>query len=193
MRAKLIVGVMGMFGVVGCAASNGGVGARGVAMAQAEGLRAGEARVVDAHINPRVQVHVTAEGGAIAVRFAHPRAVGALVRLSAESLRPVSPEEQVEAEHPTAPPMGAVRLVLHDGRFVVCWRQGNIESGYRMMARAWTAAGSPVGEPVPISPPEADVLGAPDLVAIDGEHAVAAFAATSGERFELLAVSLEIL
>jgi len=38
-----------------------------------------------------------------------------------------------------------------------------------------------------------DVFATPDLVAVDGDHAVATFAAMSGERFELLAVSLEVL
>jgi hypothetical protein len=89
-------------------------------------VRAGKARVVDEHINPRVPVHVTAYGGAITVRFAHPRA-------------------------------------------------------------------APLGQPVPISPPDTDVFDAPELLAIDGEHAVAAFVAMSGERSQLLAVPLEVL
>jgi hypothetical protein len=165
----------------------------GVAMRQAEGIRAGAARVVGARVNPRVPVHLTAEGRSVAVRFAHPHAAGAIVRLEANSLAPVSPEEPAETEHPTAPATGPVRIALRHGRFVVCWRRGDIESGYRLMAQAWTAGGSPLGDPVVISPPEADVLGAPELVAVDGEHAVAAFAAISGERFDLLAVSLEVL
>jgi hypothetical protein len=61
------------------------------------------------------------------------------------------------------------------------------------MAQEWTAYGSRVGTAVPISPPDADVIAVPQLVSIDGRHAVAAFVATSGERFELLAVSLEVL
>ena len=61
------------------------------------------------------------------------------------------------------------------------------------MAKAWTAGGSPVGTAVMVSPPGEDVLGAPDLVGIDGERVVAMFAATAGERFDLLAVSLKVL
>jgi hypothetical protein len=195
MPAMWIAGLLGMCGLMGCEPSNGvrARDARGVAMSQTEGVRAGEARVVDERINPRVPVHVTAEGGAITVRFAHPRDVGALARLNPESLTPVSPEERVEAEHPTAPATGAVRVVMRDGTFVVCWRRGNVESGYRLMAQAWTADGAPLGQPVPISPPDADVPDAPELLAIDGEHAVATFVAMSGGRFRLLAVPLEVL
>jgi hypothetical protein len=46
---------------------------------------------------------------------------------------------------------------------------------------------------VPISPADSDILGALQVVAVDGHHAVAAFAAMTGDRAEVLAVSLEIL
>ncbi|HEV3191869.1 MAG TPA: hypothetical protein VGY54_15265 [Polyangiaceae bacterium] len=196
MRSQWIVGVVGMFGLMGCATTGGAVGAldaRGVAMAQAQGVRAGEAQVVDTHINPRVPVHVTAENGALAVRFAHPGMIGALVHLNAETLLPVSVEERVDAEAPAAPATGAVRVVLSAGRFVECWRRGSMETGYELMAQAWTADGSALGHAVVVSPADSDVLGTPRLVKIDGEHAVATFAATSGDRFELLAVALEVL
>ncbi len=42
MRSQWIVGVVGMFGLMGCATTGGAVGAldaRGVAMAQAQGVR----------------------------------------------------------------------------------------------------------------------------------------------------------
>jgi hypothetical protein len=198
MRANWIVAAVGMMSITGCATSNG-LGARdtvGVTMPQGmdrEGVRAGEARVVDAHINPRVPIQLSAEGDSIAVRFAHPRAAGAILHLNSQSLMPLSSEESVPAERPTSPPTGAVRVTLDGGRFIVCWRRGDTESGYRLMAQAWTASGSPLGQPVPISPPETDVLAAPQLVATHGERAVATFAASTGDRFELFAVSLEVL
>jgi hypothetical protein len=162
-------------------------------MAQAQGVRVGEAHVVGTHINPRVPVRLTAENGALAIRFAHPGTVGALVYLNAESLTPVSAEQRVEAEPPGAPVTSAVRVVLGAGRFVECWRRGSMESGYQLMAQAWTADGSPLGQPVALSPTGSDVLSAPTLVRVDGEHAVATFAATLGDRFELVAVPLEVL
>ncbi|HEV3194132.1 MAG TPA: hypothetical protein VGY54_26690 [Polyangiaceae bacterium] len=196
MQAKLIVEVVGMFGLMACAATGGAVGAldaHGVAMPQAQGVRAGEAKVVAIHINPRVPVHVTAENGALVVRFAHPGMVGARVHLNAQTLMPVSEEERVEGESPAAPATGAVRVVLSAGRFVECWRRGSMGSGYQLMAQAWTADGSPLGHAVVVSPADSDVLGAPKLVTIDGEHAVATFAATLGDRFELFAVPLDVL
>ena len=195
LRFTRIVGVVGIFGMMGCATPNG-VGvrdARGIGMAQPRGVRAGEARIVGAHINPRVPVHVTAEHGAIVVRFAHPHAIGALVRLNPKSLAAVSPEERVQAALPTPPSGGVARVVLRDDRFIECWRLGDIVSGYRLMAQGRTAGGSPLGPPTAISPPGTDVFATPDLVAIDGEHAVATFVAMSGKGFELLAVSIEAL
>lgn len=194
-RFARIVGVAGIVGMIGCATANepGARDAQGIAMAQPRGVRVGEARVLDAHVNPRVPVHVTAEKGALVVRFAHPHAVGALVRLNAESLSPVSPEEQVHAELPTAPSRGIARILLGNDRFIECWRRGDIEAGYRLMAQARTAGGSPLGPPAAVSPPGADVFSTPDLVAVDREHAVATFVAMSGNGFELLAVSLEVL
>jgi hypothetical protein len=38
-----------------------------------------------------------------------------------------------------------------------------------------------------------DVLGARQVVGIDGDHAVATFAAVDGNRIQLLAVSLQVL
>ena len=194
-RSTRILGVVGILGVMGCATPNG-VGvrdARGIGMAQPAGVRAGEARIVGAHINPRVPVHVTAEDGAIVVRFAHPHAIGALVRLNPASLVPVSPEQQVQAELPTPPSGGVVRVVLRDDRLIRCWRRGDIVSGYRLMAQASTKGGSPLGPPAAISPPGTDVFATPVLVAIDREHALATFVAMSGKSFEILAVSLEAL
>ena len=196
MKAKLILEVVAMCGLMGCAKTGGAVGAldaHGVAMPQAQGVRAGEAQVVGIHINPRVPVHVTAENGALVVRFAHPGMVGALVHLNAQTLMPVSVEERVEAESPAALATGPVRVVLSAGRFVECWRRGSLGSGYELMAQAWTADGSPLGHAVVVSPADSDVLGAPKLVTIDGEHAVATFTATLGARFELFAVPLEVL
>jgi hypothetical protein len=136
---------------------------------------------------------VSPEGGAIAVRFAHAQDAGAVAHLDGETLAPVSPEEAMPAAPPAPPRSSPVRVVLEGGRFVVCFRRGNIESGYRLMAQAWTAGGSPIGEPVPISPPEADVYTAPQLVAVDGHRAIATFPASLDGRFELLAVPLEIM
>jgi hypothetical protein len=192
--------VTAMAGAMGCASSGGleGRDALGVTMAQsAQGsLRASAARVVGAHVNPLVPVRLTAEGGAVAVRFAHAwngGNGGAVAHLDGTSLASVGLESRQPAERSAAPSTEPARVVFHDGRFIVCWKSGDAERGYRVMAQAWTGGGESLGSPVAISPADSDVLGAPQVVGVDGDHAVATFAAVDGNRTQLLAVSLQVL
>ncbi|HEX3771059.1 MAG TPA: hypothetical protein VHV30_09355 [Polyangiaceae bacterium] len=190
-------------GAVGCATSGAAIdgGVPGVAMAQgtrgmgdaAAGLRVGATQVIDGHVNPMVPVRLTVEGGEVAVRFGRPRERGALAHLNPTSLAPVSPETAAPAERAAMPSSGAVRAVLADGRFIECWKSGDAERGYRLMAQAWTGSGSPLGRPVAISSSDVDVLGAPQVAALEGERAVATYSVMDGDRAELVAVSLEVL
>jgi hypothetical protein len=188
-------------GAVGCATSGSAIDhGMGIAMAQgtrgmddAAGLRVGETQLVDGHVNPMVPVRLTVDGGEIAVRFARPRAGGALAHLNPTSLAPVSLETAAPAERPAMPSSGAARTVLANGRFIVCWKSGDAERGYRLMAQAWTGGGSPIGRPVVVSSSDVDVLGAPQVAALEGERAVATYSVMNGDRAELLAVSLEVL
>jgi hypothetical protein len=179
---------------MGCASGPAGVPqAPGVpeVLAETSPIRADEARVLDGSISPLAPVHVAPDGGTIAVRFARPRA-GALLHLDPQSLLPVSPEEPAPVEERTNAPRGPAHAILNGNRSVVCWRLGDVESGYRLMAQAWDADGSPLGPPVVLSPPDVDVIGYAQLVALDDDRALATFAAASGDRFELLAVSLQV-
>jgi hypothetical protein len=197
MGAKLGVAIMGLAVLaVGCATfgatpEQDGFGAT---MAQGGGasVRAGEARIVAVRVNPRVPIQAAADGDTVALRFGHARGASALVHLDGKTLAPVASEEAVATDRSTAPARGPVRVVLQGGRFVVCFRHSDGESGYRLMAQAWTADGSPLGPPVPISPPEADVYSAPEMVALDGHRAVVAFPAVADGQFELMAVPLEL-
>jgi hypothetical protein len=81
--------------------------------------------------------------------------------------------------------------VLRGGLFIVCWKRGSPEWGYRAMAQAWAVDGSPLGEPVALSP-DAEVIGTPQLVAVDGERVIAIFAASPDEGFRLLAVPIDV-
>src|SRR5260370_32021465 len=138
--ASIAVLVLGTVGFMGCGSSIGAsAGERfGVTMAQAEGaaLQVGASRVVGSHVNPRAPVQLTSDGRSIAVRFAHPRSAGAVVSLDAESLLPTSPEQRIPAAPAMAQLDGAVRAVLPGGRFIVCWKKGSPEWGYRMLAQA---------------------------------------------------------
>jgi hypothetical protein len=182
-------------GITGCATSSsaGGREGVGVTMAQAEGLRVGSTRVVDANVQPLVPVQMTLAGDVISIRYGQTGASGALAQLDAKSLTPVSPEAQVLLERPTAPSAHPVRIALEGGRFIECFRRRDVDQGYRWMAQAWTARGFRIGRPVPISPGEAAVMSEPQLVTVDGHRVVATFVATSAERSELHAVSLEFL
>ena len=198
MRAAQIIAIMGLSVSVGACATGVPVTQRiafGVTMASGEGgsgVVAGEARVVAEKVNPRVPVEVSVETGTVAVHFAQGRERGTLVRLDGTGT-PVSSEESVPAGAPRAPTAGPVRVVLEHGRFIVCFRRGDTERGYRLMAQAWTADGSPLGEPVQVSPPDADVYSAPQVVAVDARRAMATFPAFSDGRFALFAVPLELL
>jgi hypothetical protein len=193
MRASGIVAVVGLVGITGCATSSaaGGHEAAGVGMAQNEGLRVDLTRIVDAHVHPFVPIHTTLAGDVISIRYAHADAGGALANLDAKSLTPMPPEAQVPPERLSVPSEQTVRVALEGGRFVECFRRRDIDQGYRWMAQAWTAHGLRIGLPVPISPGEASVMTEPQLVSVDGHRVVATFVATSAERNELLAVSLE--
>jgi hypothetical protein len=182
----------------GCAASGalterGGAGVEMAQPAKPPSVVAGEARVVAARVNPRVRVRLTAEAETVAVLFAHSGTTGGQVRLDRASLSPVGDEESSRAGAPQAPRTGPVRVVMEGGRFVECFRRGNSETGYSLMAQAWSAGGSRLGPPVQISPADADVYSSPEVVAIDDRRAVATFVAVANGAFELLAVPLDVL
>src|SRR5580658_3467342 len=139
----------------GCASSGGFGGydvvtltAAQLTLARPAYVRVGAPRVVDAHVNPQVPIRLTIEGEQIAVRFGHSRSVGAIAHLDRRSLDPVRPESHMPAERPLAPSTEAVRAALTDGRFIVCWKSGDFEQGYRIMAQAWSGSGEALGAPV---------------------------------------------
>jgi hypothetical protein len=199
--------VAAMAGATGCASSGGFGGHETLAFAiareapgmqegersAAAGVRAGAARVVDSHVNPMVPVRLAVEGDEVAIRFAHSRTGSVVAHLDRTSLAPVGPESPLPADRPAAPSTEAVRVVLNDGRLIVCWKSGDFERGYRVMAQAWTAAGEPIGAPAPISPAGSDAFGMPQIVSVDGTRAVAVFALVAEDRSEVAAVSLQVL
>ena len=157
-------------------------------------LRVGEARVLDTHINPMVPVHVVSDGSSIAVRFGKAGAGRreALARLDPGSLQLLSRQESRRSEEPAAPSTVGRRVELDDGRYLVSFAQTSPNGGRYAVAQVERADGSPLGAPVVLSPIDADVFGAPLAVSTDGQRVVVTFAATSGESFELRAVSLEV-
>jgi hypothetical protein len=169
--------------------------ALGVANKQADAapsVRPGDARVLDMSINPLAPIHLAPGDGTIDVRFARPRQ-GAMLKLDPLSLLPTSPATPVPIDAEAGPLRGPAHAPLKGGRVLLCWREGDALSGYRLQAQAWTPSGYPLGRAVTVSPVDVDVVGSAQLLALDGERAVATFVAASGGRFELMAVSLEVL
>jgi hypothetical protein len=154
-------------------------------------LRVVATRSVDSRVQPMVPVHMAAEGNSVAVTFAERGRQQVVARLDPASLNLVSSENGGRSEAPAAPIAGVARVVLDGGRFVECWTQENVDGGRQVLAQMWAASGSRLGAPIVISPLDADVIGAPRAATADGRHVLVTFAATSGESFELRAVSLE--
>jgi len=171
--------------------SGGELASFGLAGGGVPPLRVVATRTVDSRVQPMVPVHLAAEGGNIAVTFAQRGRQQVVTRLNPASLELVSSAAAGRSEAPAAPARGAARVELEGGRLVTLWTHENADGGRQVVAQMWTASGSRLGAPVVISPPDADVLGAPHAATIDGRHVLVTFAATAGESFELRAVSLE--
>jgi hypothetical protein len=194
MNIKL--GLLGILGFVGgCASTGAGPGRgepdfSGVTRRSTPSVLVGDARVVDSKVNPLVPVQASTEGNEVTLRFGRPRHDRGVARLEASSFELVSVKEPTDDDDSRAPEQAA-RVLLDDGHFIVCWKRGNAESGYRALAQAYKQDGTPVGAPTVISPPNMDVVGMPQMVSTDGHHVIATFAAGSEGSFALLAVPIE--
>jgi hypothetical protein len=207
MRVKLSLLGLGcaaaMSFLTGCATTSTGMGGLATRGAAADhrfaggsaldlpSVRVGEPRVLDARVNPLVPLRVSLEDGAIAVSF------GRLGHGASEQIDPDSLEARPGAADEPLRDSGAAstaeqRIALDHGRFLVCWTSGTLEWGHRAMAQIFNSSdGSPRGGPVAISPANADVVGRPRAITVDGNRVVAMFAAMSGSSFQLMAVPLE--
>ena len=193
MRAILAAATGVLLGVTGCAATLPGAAATSAEFPPGDqAMRISATTVVDTHLSPLVPVHLSPErGGAIAVTFARRGRTQATARLDPTTLQVLSAETSGPSEAPQSPASGATRVVLDGGRFIVCWTEQSADGGRQAMARLWAPDGHALGPAVAISPPDADVLGAPHAASADGRHAVVTFGSNSGGAFELRAVALE--
>lgn len=154
-------------------------------------LRIVTERAVDSRVNPMVPLHLASDGGAIAVTFGERGRQEVVTRLDPASLALLSREPTGRLEALSAPATGAARVELDGGRALVCWTRESADGGRQVLAQLWSAGGSRLGTPVAVSPPDADVLGAPRVATTDGRHVLVTFMESSGESFELRAVLLE--
>jgi hypothetical protein len=204
MKTAAILGLTMAIGSVGCAATNIGTqplepGWSGATSNEGTSMHVGTAQVMDTRVNPLAPIGLTAHGSTIAVSYGGPRRSRALAHVDAESLRPVAQAEGVTSSQPdgaarvaAAPKPLPARVELDGGHFVLVWKRGSAEEGYRALAQEFAANGNAVGAPAVISPPNVDVMGSPQAIATDGRHVVATFAAVSENAFELMAVPSEV-
>jgi hypothetical protein len=195
MRSALISGVIGIVALSGCGSVRGGVASmQAQSPSELSSVRVGHARLLDARINPSAGVSVAADEDGVVVRFAHPRGLGEVERLDPVSLYTLSQGAE-EVDRAPSTQGDEQRVVLDGGRFIVIWKSGDAENGYRAMAQAFNSSDqSPRGAPVAISPWNANVSGPLGAATSDGEHVVATLAASSaGGSFAAYAVPLEAL
>jgi hypothetical protein len=195
MYTKQIWRMLAAAGLAGCASTGAGMERgetdfSGVARRGVPSMRVGQARLINARVDPMQALRVSSEGDALAIRFAERGRSHLVARLDAASLETLSVAPQDSTEY-TPPATAAARVVLDDGRFVVCWTRGSIEWGHRALAQEFNQDGSPRGAPVVISSPDVDVMGAPGAAAAGGGRVVATFAASSSSGVQLVAVPLE--
>jgi hypothetical protein len=195
--AGMAVGIFAASGLLGCASTSSLTERReadywGTSHRTTPSVHAGNARVIGSHINPLGSLHLATDGNEVDVAFARPGRAAAVARLDATSLEPQSPEQAIPLEDPSMfAPLGPARVVLKDGRFVVCWVRGDAESGHRALVQAFNANGTPRGAPVVISPEDVDVIGIPRAITTNGRHVVVSFAAARDAIFEVLAVPID--
>ncbi len=189
--AQVLVCVGAAAASVGCGAASASGRPTEFAGGEIGPLRMGETRVVNERVNPMVPVHLAPEGSSVTATFGLPGHTQMVTRLDPASLELLSSEPTGRSELPSAPATGATRVELEGGRFLVCWTRVSADGGHEAVAQMWTANGSSLGAPLVISPPDADVFGAPRAATTDGRHVLVTFPETSGESFELRAVSLK--
>jgi hypothetical protein len=176
---------------VGCGASRASGRPSEFEGADLAPLRIAETRVINERVNPMVPVHLATEGSSITATFGLPGHEQMVTRLDPASLELLSSEQTWRSELASAPATDLVRVELEGGHFLVCWTRVSADGGHEAVAQMWTAGGSSLGAPMVISPPDADVFGAPQAATADGRHVLVTFPETSGESFELRAVSLQ--
>jgi hypothetical protein len=155
----------------------------------APSVRVSAASVLDSKTNPLAPTTLVAVDGEVEVTFGTATHQGRRVRLDPESLAPRSREPSVAPPAIPAPNV-RTRIVMADGRSIVCFVEGDVEWGHRAMAQSFDVDGFPRGAAVPLSPPDADVLGALHAVSVDGKRVIATFPVTRGGAFDLVAVSV---
>jgi len=203
MKSVAILGLTMALGGAGCASTNGAAvtaerGWSGAPWHDGPSIQVGAARVMDTIVNPLAPIGLASRDGAITLSYGRRGHLRSIARIDAESLRPLSQPEGVASLQPseaaddsTAPRTSPARVVLEGGHFILVWKRGDAESGYRALAQEFAGNGTSVAPPAVISPSDIDVMGSPQAVTTDGRHVVVSFAAGGENGFELITVSIQ--
>jgi hypothetical protein len=209
MREMICLGMIALVGATGCTGATGHADKAQLDFAvagedslsrashgvprfalQQRSLHAGEARILDAQVNPVAPIHVDARGGAIAVTFGRRHGSGAIALLDPSTLDPTSWEHGAPEKSAAFVSMTPQGVALQGGRTLLCWREGSMEQGYWAVAQL-EEDGVPVGKPIVISPPDADVLGVPRVASAGAHRVVAVFPAMIGDSYKLVTVPVD--
>jgi hypothetical protein len=152
-----------------------------VASSPTPAARVGELRVLARRLNLRQPFFVGIDEGLVTVTFAERQRSGVVLALDPSSLATVSSRPFVYASPPMTTPLAEAEasssVLLADRRRLVC----ALNDG-RVLLRI-------DGEAQLL--PEMGVLGAPQVVSVDGKRVVVVFVVTGETGFELVALALD--
>lgn len=156
-------------------------------------MRVGEAHVITSKVNLQEPIMVGIDGSDVTVTVAVRGHRGWTFALDPQALAAHSITPFDYEDHPRRAQLGCLeqspdRLQLRDGRTLDVWTD---EATSRVVAQMFDAEGAASGPEVSVSPPAAEVMGAPRAVTTDGRHVVVAYFATTDAGFDLVARSLE--
>ena len=163
------------------------------ASASAPAIRLGEVRVLSRRVNLQEPILLSAAGGNVTVTFALRQREGTTIVLNPMSLEQATVTPYTYSEHGkrATPPFVALEpshVTLANGGSMSCWTD---DPSGRVLAQAFGAGGAWLGSPIAVSAEGTDVVGAPQVIAVDSRHAVAVYIVSSEDGFQLVAASLQ--
>jgi hypothetical protein len=155
-------------------------------------IRVSGLHVLEERVNLQEPIVMDVAGHDVTVTFAMRQRDGVTLAVDPTTLEPrvanamTYPERAKSTTPPYLAPATAT-VPLARGTMRV-WSD---EPSGRVYAQTFDPSGAPRGEPLPVSPADMDVVGAPRAASADGKHVVVAFFASRLDGFEIVAASLE--
>jgi hypothetical protein len=178
---------------MGCAERSGGLRfAMSTSDASPAPIRVGGLHVLDERVNLQEPIMMDVAGNDVTVTFAMRQRNGVTVAVDPMTLESrvanaTTYPERVKSSSPPYLSPATVTVALARGTMTI-WSD---EASGRVYAQTFDTSGAPRGEPLPVSPADMDVVGAPRAATADGKHVVVAFFASRLDGFQIVAASLE--